>query len=197
MAPDPRTDAEVIRASLTDAEEFGEIYARHHTAIFRFVARRIGIDDAGDTAAEVFVRAFSIRARYDTTKPTSLPWLYGIGANVVGDRLRRTRRRKRLHVVGGETEVGHEISDADDRVVAHQVGARLNAALEELTAKDRETLLLFALEGLTYAEIGRVLGVPTGTVGSRLSRVRRRVLELIPDLEQIAGRGGLIDEDGL
>jgi RNA polymerase sigma-70 factor (ECF subfamily) len=183
VAPEQRTDAEIIRASLTDAEEFGEIYARHHTAVFRFVARRIGIGDAGDTAAEVFVRAFSIRSRYDTTKPNSLPWLYGIGVNVVGDRLRRTRRRQRIHVVGGEAEVGREISDADDRVVAHQVGVRLNAALDQLTAKDRETLLLFALEGLTYAEIGRVLGVPAGTVGSRISRVRRLVLELIGGVE--------------
>jgi RNA polymerase sigma-70 factor (ECF subfamily) len=197
VAHDPRTDAEIIRASLTDAEEFGEIYARHHTSVFRFVARRIGIGDAGDIAAEVFVRAFSIRARYDTTKPKSLPWLFGIGVNIVGDRLRRTRRRQRIHVGGGETEVGREISDADDRVVANQVGARLNAALEELTAKDRETLLLFALEGLSYAEIGRVLGVPAGTVGSRISRVRRRVLELIPDLEQITSRKGRADEDGL
>lgn len=196
MAPDPRTDAEIIRASLTDAEEFGEIYVRHHTAVFRFVARRIGIEDAGDTAAEVFVRAFSIRARYDTTKPNSLPWLYGIAVNVVGDRLRRTKRRQRIQV-GGETEVGREISDADDRVVAHQVGARLNAALDQLTAKDRETLLLFALEGLTYTEIGRVLGVPAGTVGSRISRVRRQVLELIPDLEQITRTEGRADEDGL
>lgn len=196
MAPEQRTDAEIIRASLTDAEEFGEIYARHHTAVFRFVARRIGIDDAGDIAAEVFVRAFSIRTRYDTTKPKSLPWLYGIGVNIVGDRLRQTRRRQRVHI-GGETEVGREISDADDRVVAHQVGARLNAALEELTVKDRETLLLFALDGLTYAEISRVLGVPAGTVGSRISRVRRRVLELIPDLEQITTEEGRADEDGL
>lgn len=197
MAHDPRTDAEIIRASLTDAEEFGEIYARHHTAVFRFVARRIGTGDAGDTAAEVFVRAFSIRARYDTTKPISLPWLYGIGVNVVGDRLRRTRRRQRIHVGGGEIEVGREISDADDRVVAHQVGPRLNAALDQLTAKDRETLLLFALEGLTYTEIGRVLGVPAGTVGSRISRARRRVLELIPDLDQITSAEGRAGEDGL
>jgi RNA polymerase sigma factor (sigma-70 family) len=194
---DSRSDAEIIRASLSDPGEFGEIYARHHPVVFRFVARRIGTNDAGDVAADVFVRAFSIRARYDLTKPDCLPWLYGIASNIVGDRFRRIRRRQRLYIAVVGIEGGAGISDADDRLVARQVTAPLNAALGELSRKDRETLLLFALEGLTYAEIGRVLGIPAGTVGSRITRARRRILELIPELEQIIrSEGPQEHEDG-
>lgn len=186
---DVRPDGEIIRASLSDPDEFGEIYARHHRAVFRYVARRIGSGDAGDVTADAFVRAFSIRARYNVSQTNSLPWLYGIARNIVGDRIRRTRRRRRTYIALVDQGDG-EISDADDRLVAYQVTRSLNSALGKLSPKDRETLLLFALEGLTYAEISRVLGVPSGTVGSRITRARRRILELIPDLEQIASTEG-------
>lgn len=186
---DVRPDGEIIRASLSDPDEFGEIYARHRRAVFRYVARRIGSQDAGDVTADAFVRAFSIRTRYDASQTNSLPWLYGIARNIVGDRIRRTRRRKRTYIALVDQGDG-EISDADDRLVAYQVTRSLNSALRKLSSRDRETLLLFALEGLTYAEISRVLDIPAGTVGSRITRARRRILELIPDLEQISSTEG-------
>ena len=198
MAVAGRSDAEIIEASLSDPGEFRHVYARHYEPVFGFVTKRIGVDDAADVTADVFVRAFAIRGRYDTTRPNGLPWLYGIAGNIVGDWLRRYRRRQRGYLALAELKVGGEMSDADDRMVAAQLAARLNAALGELSSKDRETLQLFALEGLTYAEIGRVLGIPAGTVGSRITRARRRILELIPDLEQIASsEGPQDDEDGL
>lgn len=197
MEVEGRSDAEIVEASLSDPSEFRHIYARHYEKVFGFVARRIGVNDAADTTADVFLRALSIRGRYDTARPDSLPWLYGIAANIVGDRLRRSGRGQRVYLAVIEIDVSAEVSDADDRMVAARVGARLNAALGELSSRDRETLLLFALEGLTYAEIGQVLGIPAGTVGSRISRARRRILELIPDLQQITSSEGPQDqEDG-
>ncbi len=185
---DERSDAEIIGASIEDPTEFGQVFARYHTAIYRFVARRVGLGDAADVAADVFVRAFSIRHRYDTDRPDCLPWLYGIAANIIGDRLRRTKRRQRAHSGGAQVGGASETLDVDDRLVAESVAGLLEAALDALPWRDRETLMLFALEELTYSEIARVLDIPIGTVGSRISRARRRILEQIPDLGQMIGR---------
>ncbi len=75
--------------------------------------------------------------------------------------------------------------DADDRLVADSVAGVLNDALGGLSKRDRETLLLFALEGLTYAEISVALDIPIGTVGSRITRARQQINESIPGLQQM------------
>ncbi|MGD2101670.1 MAG: RNA polymerase sigma factor, partial [Acidimicrobiia bacterium] len=76
----------------------------------------------------------------------------------------------------------------DDRILAESAGERINQALSRLSRRDRDTLLLYALEDLSYSEIAEALGIPEGTVGSRISRARRQIREQIPDLEQIADR---------
>lgn len=188
MEDDPRTDAEIILASRLDPEEFAVIYRRHHRALFKFAARRVGIADAEDALSSVFERAFRLRRRYDQRHADGLPWLYGIATNIVGERLRRRRREDRLYlaVAPGETE-----SDLSDdiaaRVSAEALGPQINAVLAQLHPRDRDAFLLYSLEGLTYAEISRSLQVPMGTVGSRIARVRAVFLNRIPDLKQQAG----------
>lgn len=186
---DARSDSDLIGGSLEDAGLFGEIFSRHYEAVFRFAARRVGVEDAGDVASEVFVRAFRIRSRYDTSRSGCLPWLYGIAANVVGDRIRKRRRGQRRFLVADPTAgIRFGMEDSEDRMVAESLVGRLNDALGRLSAGDRETFLLHALEGLSYSEIGVALGIPAGTVGSRITRSRRKLRELIPDLEQITDR---------
>lgn len=194
MGEPRRTDAELIGESLDDPDVFRTIFSRHFDPIFRFAARRVGRDTAGDVASEVFTRAFRLRRRYDLSRADSLPWLYGIATNVVGDRLRAEQRSSRTYLAIGVPE--EQWADVDDRVVAQSMGETINGALETLSIEDRETFLLFALEGLSYEEVGEALGVPAGTVGSRIFRVRRTIREAIPDLEQIAGRMGNQPEDG-
>ncbi|HZD23792.1 MAG TPA: RNA polymerase sigma factor [Acidimicrobiia bacterium] len=183
-----QSDAEIIAASQQNPELFGQIFRRHHSAVFKFAARRVGLDDAGDVAAEVFDRAFRIRRRYDTTKPNSLPWLYGIAANVVGDQLRRSARRQYIHLVVDSQIDPDDTAAADDRIVAAQLAGCLNRALAKLSKRDRETLMLYALEDLSYSEIAQLLDIPNGTVGSRINRARARILEEIPDLRRITER---------
>ena len=185
-----RTDADLIRGSLRNPSLFGEIFSRHFAAIFRFAARRIGSDEASDVASEVFVRAFRIRHRYDPSRHDCLPWLYGIATNVVGDRIRRRRRggTRNFLVIDLADDDRDVMSAADSRVVAESLVAELNDALGRLSEGDRDTFLLFAITGLSYAEISEALGVPQGTVGSRINRARQLIREQIPQLEQIADR---------
>lgn len=190
MAPvtDKPTDAEVIEASLREPEAFRVIFERHYAAVYRLAARRVGRDVAGDVAAETFLRSFANRYRYDLARHNALPWLYGIAVNVIGDHLRKAARMARFagRFLRNQADLDPTV-ESDDRLVASSVRQELAGALEALSAGDRDALLLFALEGLSYSEIASVLEIPVGTVGSRVHRARKRIRKLIPGLEERVG----------
>ncbi|HEY6739130.1 MAG TPA: phosphoribosylaminoimidazolesuccinocarboxamide synthase, partial [Actinopolymorphaceae bacterium] len=170
------SDAELIEESLVDAGRFGEIFDRHAQAVFRFLGRRIGPDDAGDLLSEVFLAAFASRGRYDRTRPSARPWLYGIASNLLGKHHRhRAAELRALERVLDRADP-HDHADAVTASVDAQVALRAVAkVLAELPTIERDALLLFAGEDLTYREVAAALGVPTGTVRSRLNRVRQRL----------------------
>ncbi|MEZ5175494.1 MAG: RNA polymerase sigma factor [Acidimicrobiia bacterium] len=187
---DSATDAEVIARSLEEPEAFSVIFQRHHDRIFRYIARRVGADRAADLTSEVFLRAFKLRRRYDTSRGSCQPWLYGIATNVVGDDLRRSRRQQRIYLVAGrlEPQPDDPYQKADDQLTAAAVSGELNRALGSLRTGDRNVFLLYGVESLTYQETADALGIPIGTVRSRMARARRIIRELIPDLEQRTSR---------
>lgn len=181
------SDAEVIARSLGDPEAFGVIFDRHYDTIHRYVARRSGPDSASDLAADVFTRAFVIRHRYDPGRESALPWLYGIAVNIIGDALRRLRRSERLYLALAGEELLPEsagIEQVPSRVAAAEAGRAINQALGRLAPRDRETIILYAIEQLTYSQIAEALGIPIGTVRSRLARARSILRELLAPLIQ-------------
>ena len=103
------------------------------------------------------------------------PWLLGIATNLVHGHVRAERRRYRaLARAGAEPAVpGADPADSTDRLAAQALRGPLAAALAGLKPRDRDVLLLFAWEQLSYEEIATVLDVPVGTVRSRLNRARR------------------------
>lgn len=185
------TDSDVIRASWDAPERFGAIVERHHDVVYRYVARRIGRQDARDVTAEVFLNAFAARSRFDTTAESARPWLFGIAFNLIGRRLRTIRRRQRLtEALPGLRPVEDFAADSDSRVAASGLASELWEALDSLSESDRETFLLYAVDGLTYSEVAEVLSIALGTVASRMSRVRSLIREAIPDLKRrINGEG--------
>jgi len=178
------TDAEIIAASLSDGSEFSVVFDRYYDTVYKYVARRIGSDAAGDIASEVFTRAFAVRHKYDTSRPLCRPWLYGIASNLVRDHLRRQKRRSRAYLkAASQEEAAHDapISEAEARASAALMAPLVNQALGKLKEGDREVLLLFALGELSYEEIATSMAIPIGTVRSRLARARRRMQELVPE----------------
>lgn len=173
------SDAELIAQSLADSDAFGEVFLRHHDSVFQFVARRLGRDLAPDTTAEVFIKAFEIRERFDPGRASALPWLLGISVNVVGDQLRRKSRRERQHIAFAGLVQPSDLGENDivGRLDAESARSALNDALGMLKSADREVILLSALEQRSYQEIGEALGIPTGTVRSRLARARAQLRE--------------------
>lgn len=173
--PTTRTDAELIAASKSDPERFGDIFDRHFDAIYRYVASRLGATLVDDLASEVFSIAFRRRASYRLDRDDARPWLYGIATNLLHRQYRTEQRRLQAY---GRTDLVTEEFDVAaivERVDAGAQQARVAAALATLAPGDRDVLLLFAGADQSYQDIADALGIPIGTVRSRLNRARRTV----------------------
>ncbi|GAA2204624.1 RNA polymerase sigma factor [Nonomuraea monospora] len=172
-------DADVSAAAhdtLDGADAFAAVFDAYFGEIHGYVAQRLGPDIAEDIVAETFLTAFRKRDRYDSSRAGVRAWLYGIATNLIGKHRRLEARTLRaLGRCRPDTDApGHEESVAV-RVSAQSLRPELAAALAELDRRDRDVLLLVALAGLSHDEIATALGIPYGTVGSRLSRARKKL----------------------
>jgi len=172
-------DAAVIARSVRSPECFGTIFHRHAPAIYRYIARRLGPDSAEDLVAETFLLAFRGRGRYDDTYSDARPWLYGIATRLIG-RHRRDEIRFFRAIARTGIDPASEALDGQiiDRIAAQAARPELAGALMRLSQGQRDVLLLVA-SGLSYPEAGLALGVPAGTVSSRLVKARRIVREAL------------------
>jgi RNA polymerase sigma-70 factor (ECF subfamily) len=172
-------DSAVIAESLHRPERFAAIYDRYFAEIYRYVAGRLGPDVADDLAAETFTDAFRKRAQFQPSRGALRPWLYGIATNLVARHRRVEARRLNALARADRRATADDLSDLADqaaaRVSAQQLRKPLAQALAQLSAHDRDVLLLVSLADLSYEEVAAALGIPAGTVGSRLNRARRKV----------------------
>jgi RNA polymerase sigma-70 factor (ECF subfamily) len=179
MAPE-QTDATIIERSVCASEMFGAIFDRHFTDIHGYLSRRAGSDIADGLVGEVFRIAFENRSRYRTDRPCALPWLYGIAANVLRQSRRSELRRLRLvDKLTFEATAHNTMEDESTRFWARGDVAMLVDALANLPEAEREAVLLYAWEDISYDEIAIAQDVPVGTVRSRLNRARKRIRERI------------------
>jgi RNA polymerase sigma-70 factor (ECF subfamily) len=173
-------DATVIEASRAEPGRFASLFDRHAPYIHRYMARRVGAQAADDLVAETFLVAFRKRARYDPRFPDARPWLYGIATNLIGQHRREEARQFRLRQAAGPIPVQHDHAErAALDVTAQSVRAVLAQALARLAPPDRDVLLLVGWEQLSYEEVARALGIPVGTVRSRLHRARTKIREAL------------------
>jgi RNA polymerase sigma factor (sigma-70 family) len=173
----------LIARSRTDPQAFSAIVDRHFVAIHRYLVRRTGSDRADDLAAQAFAVAFRRRGDFDDAAESARPWLFGIATNVLRNDSRSERRMlaaiARLDRGGGDfaDEVERSLARAD---AASEV-ARIAGAIEALDPDQRDVLLLSAWADLSQGEIAASLGVPVGTVYSRLSRARKTLQHALSD----------------
>jgi RNA polymerase sigma factor (sigma-70 family) len=166
------TDAEILAAAIADPARFTVLYERHLAAIAGYLGRRVGAELAEDLTAEVFVRAFRARHRYRPEHDSALPWLLGIAGNLVADNRRAERRRLALlaQLAGSAVEPPGSVAARGE-----SLDGELARQLHKLPAADRDALLLTVWGELSYEEAATALGVPVGTVRSRIFRARRRL----------------------
>lgn len=165
----PAEELELIQRSLNgDLEAWGEIVARYKQAVFA-VAYSIlrHRADAEDAAQDAFIRAYENLRRYDLSRKFST-WLFTVAANVAKNALRKRRRTKdpplEEHAVDPAEEVHMDLRLAAVRHAVH-----------ELPEDHRTPVFLYYWHGLGVAEIAEILGLPEGTVKTRLYRARAMI----------------------
>jgi RNA polymerase sigma-70 factor (ECF subfamily) len=168
-------DGDIIVRSLTHRAAFAELYDRHERVVYRYASRRLGTTIADDITSETFLVAFARRATFDGSIDAR-PWLLGIATILMRKHTREEIRAWRgIH----SSELGRidvdEIAAADERLDADGLAAHLGNALARLARGDRDVLLLHTFAHMDYQGIATALGIPLGTVRSRLSRARRKL----------------------
>jgi len=146
-----------------------ELFAQYHGSLVRMLYRRTGDRDrAEEIAQEVFARAVAAPPR------NPRPWLFAVALNLVREEGRKASRQgRRLVLYRAEQPDRAEGPDAEmDR--GERI-ARVRSALDTLTERDREALLLKA-EGFSYDEIATTVGLARGAIGTTLARARRRLV---------------------
>ena len=158
----------MIERSLADPTGFAVIFDRHFDAVHGYLSRRVGRSAADDLAASTFTLAFEHRRRFRSEATSARPWLLGIATNLL-----RNQRRAENRALQALRRL------APDDVTPASSGTEETTELGELLAgldrDQRNVLLLYAWEELSYEEIANALGIPVGTVRSRLARARARL----------------------
>lgn len=191
------TDSEIIQRSIGQPRVFAELFDRHAGALGGYAARRLGPDAGQDILSETFLVAFARRASFDAAWDSALPWLYGIASRLI----RKHRATEAKHLRSSAEFAGREehVSRGDLESTIARLDAELSTKelaprIAALPAKERETLLLYAWGDLTYEEIASALGVPVGTVRSRMNRVRTKLNpDRVATPERIRTKEGELD----
>lgn len=171
-------DQRLVRSILRgDQDSFGILVGRYEKLVagvaWRYGARSEEIEDV---VSEVFIKTYGNLHRYRPEHAFST-WLYRLAVNHVLDRARRARKER------GRTEMPAQIADEavdpDRDLVARERSAILRRALDDLRPRYREAIFLVYVEGLKVDEAARVLGVPQGTIKTRLMRGRHALREIL------------------
>ena len=186
------TDGEVMARARVQPRWFAVVFDRHFVTIHRYLSRRVGSESADDLAGEVFRVAFERRGSFDPERDSARPWLYGIATNLVHRERRSEERRlravQRLAARPSVPAAEDTFEVVDERVEAEGAVRSVAPALAQLPHADRDALVMVVVEGLTYSETAAALGIPIGTVRSRISRGRLRLRELL----DVSGQQGVV-----
>jgi RNA polymerase sigma factor (sigma-70 family) len=185
------TDAAQIEASLSNPEAFTVLFDRHAGPLHRYIVTLVGRPHAEDLVGETFATAFRSRRDYDLRRPDARPWLFGIATNLARHHWRsETRRRTRDGVAASLVDTcGDHSEEAVSNVFFRGQAEVIAHALAQLDDGYLDVLLLVAGPGFSYEEVSIALGIPVGTVRSRLSRARRQLRELLGAAGQYLDEG--------
>lgn len=161
-------------------ERLAVLFKNYHTPLVRFLTRRLGDrDEAEEIAQETFVRALK-----QETIASERSWLFAVASNLVRDDARRAaRERKRHELIRVREEAESSVEPEPTAMEREEDRAMARQAIEMLGERDREALLMRE-EGLGYEEIAEALDLSLASVGTTLSRARRRLMEAYESLQQ-------------
>src|SRR5262245_5971861 len=185
----------VTRSRNGDQDAFRVLVERYQGRAYRLAARLLGDpDQARDAVQEGFLKAYGSLGRFEG-RSGFYTWLYRLVFNLCIDMKRRDRSSR--HVEWND-ETAARLAPTDDtppdsgpavEFDRGELRVALASAVEQLPEEARRTLLLREVDGLSYAEIAEALGIPKGTVMSRLHHARRRVRQLLVESGAVEGTG--------
>ncbi|MFD8999683.1 RNA polymerase sigma factor [Streptomyces sp. NPDC059582] len=160
-----------------DPEAFRELFQELAQAVHRHALRATGDWSAAEEIVSLtFLEVWRLREKLEPNDDSVRPWVYGIATNVLRNRGRATRRHKEAMERMPALDIVPDFSDAvADRVDDGRRLAAVKAAVARLRKSDRDVFLLCVWSDLGYAEAAEALGIPVGTVRSRLARARKRL----------------------
>jgi RNA polymerase sigma-70 factor (ECF subfamily) len=157
-----------------DADAFDVLFDRHHTSVYNFARLMLdGPEGAEEIMQEAFLAVARAAKRYEP-RSRFRPWLMRIVRNLCLNRLQTERGRRRILAEGameGIELISREPA-APARIERDEDMAALQSAVRRLPERQREAIVLYAFEQMSYQEIGQVLGVPINTVKSLIHRAR-------------------------
>lgn len=184
------TEQELVeRAKKGDETAFEVLVTDNEKRIYNLCRRLTGNpEDAAELTQEAFLNAWRGLSRFQGESSFST-WLYRLASNACIDFLRKEKRRQNLSMTVSldDEEETRQVELPDERYAPErelertEVRQAVAAGLERLTPEHRQVLVMREINGLSYAEIGAVLGLEEGTVKSRIARARNALRKVLTE----------------
>lgn len=184
------TEQELVeRAKKGDETTFEVLVTDNEKRIYNLCRRLTGNpEDAAELTQEAFLNAWRGLSRFQGESSFST-WLYRLASNACIDFLRKEKRRQNLSMTVSldDEEEARQVELPDERYAPErelertEVRQAVVAGLERLTPEHRQVLVMREINGLSYAEIGAVLGLEEGTVKSRIARARNALRKVLTE----------------
>ncbi len=191
-APRPKDESDLedltlVKGTLNgDSGAFDAIYRKYRERVYRILYRVVhNREEALEATQDVFVRVYKALATFNP-EARFFTWVYRIAVNRGIDLLRRRKVRKEQYydqeftLPREDQPVTRRLPSPTQEVEREEVVSRIEAAMKDLSDKHKEVFLLYSYEELHYEEIAEVLGIPIGTVMSRLFYARKQLREVLP-----------------
>jgi len=183
--------SQVVRRCMDgDSGAWAELVRTHHRRVYGLCYRFTGNPtDAEDLTQDVFLKIYSNLSSFDTSRGSLVVWISTMTRNLLVDNFRRTRNQRATSSLDDGWESAEELKPIDRLTSAtlspHESAARkelakmVQEALARVSPDLREAVILRDLQDMDYKEIAQVLGIPEGTVKSRISRGRAELARLL------------------
>ncbi len=196
----------IERARRGDHEAFRVLVERYQARIYRLALRVLRDEErARDAVQEAFLKIYQSLGRFEG-RSSFYTWVYRLVLNLCLDSKRRDRSQREVEW-DDSREVGIAVSEVpasledradapSDAVLRKELRHQIASAIDELPDAARETLVLREVDGLSYGEIAEALGIPKGTVMSRLHYARKRVQEALVQAGAVDAEAGFDEPKG-
>jgi RNA polymerase sigma-70 factor, ECF subfamily len=183
--------SQIVRRCMDgDSGAWAELVRTHHRRVYGLCYRFTGNPaDAEDLTQDVFLKIYSNLSSFDTTRGSLQVWITTMTRNLLVDNFRRTRNQRATGSLDEGWDSTEELKPADrltasgpsphERAAQKELAKMVQNALARVSVELREAVILRDLQDLDYKEIAQVLGIPEGTVKSRISRGRAELARLL------------------